>query len=358
MEINYYICQYCKKKFKKESYLSKHQKNTKYCLTIQQKKENEKELEYTIQNLQNAKDGLNNEIMDIIVDNHDEIITDKTDELEKIMTDEVHDAFLDFESKKILIEDEYNTKLSLLLSNNLKNNMGEYYDTEKNKINKLQEMFLLFEKNKIDIEEKYNNLILEEEEKDNNTWKEELKKEKLKDLENKFNLYKDKIINLIDEAKDIDNISDSVNKIFVDTNTELKEKQPPNKILESVSHNNITYKSHKIKSINEDMENKLLYHLVVLLQDQQINTNTLMYIIVELMRFMNNYDIEGEDKKSSIMYILEKFVDSNEEYIENKEDIKKFIYTFSSEFINIISAISDKKIRIKIKKSCFFPLCF
>ena len=349
MEINYYICQYCKKKFKKESYLSKHQKNTKYCLTIQQKKENERELENTIQNLQNAKVGLNNEIMEIIVDNQDEIINNKTDELEKMMIDEVHDAFLEFENKKILVEDEYNSHLSLLLNNNLKNNMGEYYETEKNKINKIQEMYFLFEKNKLDIEEKYNNLILQEEQKDDNTWKEELKKDKLKDLEDKFNSYKDKIINLIDEAKVIDDVKDA----FV----EPKDENPCNKILDSVSHN-ITYKSYKIKSIDEDMENKLLYHLVVLLQDQQINTDTLLYIIVELMRFMNNYDIKGEDKKSSIMYILEKFVDSNEDYIENKEDIKKFIYTFSNEFINIISAISDKKLRIKVKKSCFFPLCF
>jgi hypothetical protein len=357
MEINYYICQYCEKKFKKESYLSKHQKNTKYCLTIQQKKDDEKELENTIQNLQNAKAGLNNEIMDIIVDNHDEIISNKTDDLEKIMIDEVHDAFLEFENKKILAEDEYNTKLSLLLNNNLKNNMGEYYDTEKNKINKLQEMYLLFEKKKADIEEKYSNLILQEEQKYDNTWKEELKKEKIIDLENKFNSCRDKIINLIDEAEDIDDIKDSLNNVFVDTNKEQKDDQPYNKNLVPVSHN-IPCKSYKIKSIDEDMENKLLYHLVVLLQDQQINTDTLMYIIVELMRFMNNYDIKGEDKKSYILYILEKFIDTNEDYIENKEDIKKFIYTFSNEFINITSAISDKKLRIKVKKSCFFPLCF
>ena len=238
MEINYYICQYCKKKFKKESYLSKHQKNTKYCLTIQQKKENERELENTIQNLQNAKVGLNNEIMEIIVDNQDEIINNKTDELEKMMIDEVHDAFLEFENKKILVEDEYNSHLSLLLNNNLKNNMGEYYETEKNKINKIQEMYFLFEKNKLDIEEKYNNLILQEEQKDDNTWKEELKKDKLKDLEDKFNSYKDKIINLIDEAKVIDDVKDA----FV----EPKDENPCNKILDSVSHN-ITYKSYKIK---------------------------------------------------------------------------------------------------------------
>ena len=357
MEINYYICQYCKKKFKKESYLSKHQKNTKYCLTIQQKKDDEKELENTIQNLQNAKVGLNNEIMDIIVDNHDEIISNKTDDLEKMMIDEVHDAFLEFENKKILTEDEYNAQLSLLLNNNLKNNMGEYYDTEKNKINKLQEMYLLFEKKKTDIEEKYSNLILQEEQKYDNTWKEELKKEKIIDLENKFNSYRDKIINLIDEAEDIDDIKDSLNNVFVTTNKEQKDDQPYNKNLVPVSHN-IPCKSYKIKSIDEDMENKLLYHLVVLLQDQQINTDTLLYIIVELMRFMNNYDIKGEDKKSYILYILEKFVDTNEDYIENKEDIKKFIYTFSNEFINIISGVSDKKLRIKVKKSCFFPLCF
>jgi two-component sensor histidine kinase len=78
-----------------------------------------------VQNLQNAKVNLNNEIMEIIDNNLDEIINNKTDELEKIKIDEVHAAFLDFENKKISIEDEYKNRLSLVLSSNLKNNMVE-----------------------------------------------------------------------------------------------------------------------------------------------------------------------------------------------------------------------------------------
>ena len=113
-----------------------------------------------------------------------------------------------------------------------------------------------------------------------------------------------------------------------------------------------------MKRENEEVENKLLYHLVLLLQDQKINNETLMYIIVELMKHMNNYQIKGQDKKSCILFILRNFINTNNGDIVNKEDIKIFTDKYLEEFINIVSALSDKKIRIKLKKNCFIPLCF
>ena len=83
-----------------------------------------------------------------------------------------------------------------------------------------------------------------------------------------------------------------------------------------------------------------------------------MYIVVKLMKYMNTYQIKGRDKKDSILFVLKNFINTNEDDINNKEDILMFIDKFLVEFINIISAISDKKIVIKQKKRCFFRLCF
>ena len=98
--------------------------------------------------------------------------------------------------------------------------------------------------------------------------------------------------------------------------------------------------------------------MILLLQDQKISNNTLMYIIIELMKHMNNYSIKGKDKKECILFILKNFVNTNNRDISNKEDILLFIDKFLDNFIDIISLISDKKIRIKIKRNCFLPICF
>lgn len=332
MNSKYYECEYCKNKFKKEAYLSKHQKNTKYCLSIQEKNKNSQD-EREVEEFEPIK-------INIVSD------------LEKKRLNEIHESFLEFEDSKLKLENEYNTNISNILEKqDLKNNIDEYYSIEKNKINKLQNLYSLFEKNKLSIEEKYENLILEE----NKNWKEELKEEKIKELESNFDLIKNKINNLIDISEDIDDTQDILNQFIFNLNEHLNlnesetESEGEDKKLTYVEDNYIP---------NKDIENKLLYHLIVLLQDQKLNKDTLMYIIVELMKYINNFNIKGKEKKSYILYILRNFIDTNEDDIENKEDMKSFLTIFSNDFIDIISAISDKKIRIKLKTSCFFPLCF
>ena len=340
MEVKCYECQYCKNKFKKETYLAKHQKNAKYCLSIQ--KEN-KELLKKIEVVQS----------DII------------SELEKKKLNEIHDSFLEFENNKLELENEYNINISNILEKqNLKNNIEEYYSIEKSKIDKLHELYALFEKNKIFIEEKYQNLILEE----NKNWKDDLKKEKIKELELSFDLIKNKINSLIDTSEDVDKSQDKLNQFIFNLNEYLTLNETESES-ESVSEVSEVVVSEGVSEVSEtevvdytppnnDLENKLLYHLIVLLQDQKLSKDNLLYIIVELMKYINNFDVKGTDKKSFILYILRNFIDTNEDDIQNKEDMKRFLTIFSNDFVDIVSAISDKKLRIKLKKSCFFPLCF
>ena len=386
MENNKNECQYCKKTFKKDIYLAKHQKNAKYCVIIQ-KKIAEKEVEKSIQNLQTVKEEINDEIRDLLNTNGD-LIVNNSGELEKNKIDEIHSIYLLAENDKILVENEYNLQVSIILEKgDIKHNLEEYYTLEKSKICKLQDIYSQFENKKLEIQKKYDSVILEEklyeeEEKfkdKKDTWKESFKKIKIKELENTFEKIKNKIIILVDDVKDIKNIEEiSNNKIFkvnefLEFNDNISEEKNEDDVEESIfkdSNSNISYDSlqdskinpkkrkQKFKRENEDTENKLLYHLILLLQDQKINNETLMYIVVELMKYMNNYQIKGKDKKNSILFILKNFINTNNNDISNKEDILIFIDKFLDEFVNIISAISDKKIRIKQKASCFIPLFF
>ena len=393
---NNHVCKYCKKIFKKEIYLIKHQKNAKYCVIIQ-KKIAEKEVEKSIKNLQTVKEEINIEISDLLNLNGD-LITNNSEELENKKIDEIHSMYLIFENDKIQIENEYNLQVYTLLDKgNIKHNLEEYYTIEKIKISKLQNIYSEFENKKSEIQKKYDSIILEEklyeeEEKfkdKKDTWKEAFKNVEIKKLEVTFEKIKNEIIRLVDDVNDIENIDKIFNnKIFkinnflefdddddddisskniiktIDINYDVSDNSSENsknikdnsQVFDNSSIN--TKKKKKIKRENEETENKLLYHLILLLQDQKINNETLMYIVVELMKFMNNYQIKGKDKKNSILFILKNFINTNNNDINNKEDILIFVDKFLNEFVNIISAIGDKKIRIKQKNNCFLPLCF
>ena len=347
----------------------------------------EKEVEKSIQNLQTVKEEINDEIR-VLLNTNGDLISNNSGELEKKKIDEIHSIYLLFENDKILLENQYNFQVSTLLEKgDIKNNLEEYYTLEKSKISKLQDIYSQFENKKSEIQKKYDSIILEEklyeeEEKfkdKKDTWKEPFKNLKIKELETTFEKIKNKIIILVDDVKDIENIPEiSNNKIFkinefLELNDNISEEKNENDTKEPIfkdnnshisddslqnSKNNSKKKKQKFKRENEDTENKLLYHLILLLQDQKINNETLMYIVIELMKYMNNYQIKGKDKKDSILFILKNFINTNNHDISNKEDILIFIHKFLDEFINIISAVSDKKIRIKQKKNCFFPLCF
>lgn len=368
-------CQYCKKKFKKDSYLAKHQKTAKYCIIIQ-KKIAGNDIEDSIQNLMIAKDSINKEIDEMEDINVSTL--NNLEELDKKKIDEIHSLYLNFEKEKISIENEYNSNTSSFMSNNnIHNSLNDYYNLDKIKILKLHNIYTEFENKKKEVQDKYDSIIQEEKQyeeeekrKNDSIWKEVLKTEKLKQLEDTFELIKNKIITIIDTTEDIKNISEILtNKIFklndiLELNKETNtipvknivnvEDNIPNEFREDNNKN----KKQRLKRQNEEIENKLLYHLVLLLQDQKINNDTLMYIIVELMKHMNNYQIKGQDKKSSILFILRNFINTNNGDIINREDIKIFTDKYLEEFINIVSALSDKKIRIKLKKNCFLPICF
>ena len=72
-----------------------------------------------------------------------------------------------------------------------------------------------------------------------------------------------------------------------------------------------------------------------------------------LMKFINNYNIQGLDKKNIIMTVLK----DTENIFDFDEHTKTFIENFSSELIDIIVSVDKQNITLKNIESCFLPLC-
>lgn len=105
----------------------------------------------------------------------------------------------------------------------------------------------------------------------------------------------------------------------------------------------------------EDIEEKLYYHLQLMLSMDHINIiNNIIFIVTELMKFIDNYNIKGIDKKQIILNILNKtLVELN----ASEQDIKLLLDTLVPELIDILISIDKRRIIIKKKLSCFLPWC-
>jgi hypothetical protein len=105
---------------------------------------------------------------------------------------------------------------------------------------------------------------------------------------------------------------------------------------------------------NTDIYNKLYCHLELLTCSSNkfsINAN-ILYIIADLMKFIDNFSIEGSEKKKILIDTLNKFLiekNFSESYINY---IRKNI---CPGFIDILILVEKRKVVIKKKSNCFFP---
>ena len=71
------------------------------------------------------------------------------------------------------------------------------------------------------------------------------------------------------------------------------------------------------------------------------------------MKFVDNFDLAGKDKKSVIINTIHKYLlDANTE-----KNIDYIINTICPELIDILISIDKRKIKIKQKMNCFIPWC-
>ena len=99
---------------------------------------------------------------------------------------------------------------------------------------------------------------------------------------------------------------------------------------------------------NSDIEEKIFYHLkLITLSSMDISTN-IVFIVTELMKFIDNYAIKGSEKKSIILSTIKKFLDD-----ENYPNTDYIVNTVCPELIDILISIDKRKIMIKKKVTCF-----
>ena len=100
------------------------------------------------------------------------------------------------------------------------------------------------------------------------------------------------------------------------------------------------------------LQKKLNYKLRLTTAMNNISpTKNIIFIVTELMKYIDNFDLSGEDKKIMIIHSIKIFL-TNEKIKE--EDINFIINTVCPELIDILISVDKRKITIKKKISCFW----
>ena len=103
------------------------------------------------------------------------------------------------------------------------------------------------------------------------------------------------------------------------------------------------------------LEDELYQHLIdiVSCNPTMIYTN-LIYVVTELMRFVENFNASGFDKKTFIIESIRKFLINNN---MNSPETDSILNTICPELIEILLLVDKRRIIIRKKLNCFFPWC-
>ena len=127
----------------------------------------------------------------------------------------------------------------------------------------------------------------------------------------------------------------------------IKKMNVEDKLLQLLDDDPLDYK------IN--LQKKIDYHLRLTTAMNNISpTKNIIFIITELMKYIDNFDLSGEDKKNIIISSVKTFL-TNEKI--NDQDINFIVNTVCPELIDILVSVDKRNITIKKKISCIFPWC-
>ena len=166
------------------------------------------------------------------------------------------------------------------------------------------------------------------------------------EIKNKEEKVEDNMVKINTYVKD-------VNKKYIELNKEKNEIQDT---LLKLAEEEKNKKDMNDKDLNEfiTIENKIYNHLKIILYSKSINANNIIYIVTELMKFIEIFRIKGVDKKTIILATLRKFL-TDEKY--SAEQIDFIINIICKELIDILISIDKRKITIRKNFSCFIPWC-
>lgn len=127
----------------------------------------------------------------------------------------------------------------------------------------------------------------------------------------------------------------------------IKKMNVEDKLLQLLDDDPLDYKT--------SLQKKIDYQLRLTTAMNSISpTKNIIFIITELMKYIDNFDLCGEDKKNIIISSVKTFL-INEKI--NDQDINFIINTVCPELIDILISVDKRNITIKKKISCIFPWC-
>ena len=234
---------------------------------------------------------------------------------------------------------------------------------------------------------KYNELLkLDEETKINNfenTVNDLNSKEDLNVIED-IKIYNNKIIEQNRKLEDEEKMHLDVKSVIENLKEELEKLKVDEAIIENSDNNakdeklkyfkekyNISSEFDPIKLLKQEkdvnssnvdlikselqIEDELFEQLKLLVtDDKNIIITNLIYIITQLMKFVENFNMEGIDKKTLIIETIKKFLKYEN---MNSEEIDIILDKVCPELIDILLLVDKRKIIIRKKINCFIPWC-
>jgi len=156
----------------------------------------------------------------------------------------------------------------------------------------------------------------------------------------------------------------SINSNSTDSTKKYKIKVDDNEIdLTSMKNMKQMHIEDKLLQLLDDdpyenktsLQKKINYKLRLTTAMNNISpTKNIIFIITELMKYIDNFDLSGEDKKTMIISSIKSFL--IDEKI-NEQDINFIVNTVCPELIDILISVDKRDITIKKQISCFLPWC-
>ena len=134
----------------------------------------------------------------------------------------------------------------------------------------------------------------------------------------------------------------------VDINSlKIKKMTVEDKLLQLLDDDPLDYKI--------SLQKKIDYQLRLTTTMNNISpTKNIIFIITELMKYIDHFDLSGEDKKNIIISSVKTFLTYEK---INEQDINFIVNTVCPELIDILISVDKRNITIKKKISCIFPWC-
>ena len=385
-------CEFCNNSFK-DTYLTKHKKTAKYCIELQKSKHLD-----TNNNIKNERDILsldNNTDKEIIINN--DINNDINN---KIDNEEIKTEINVENNVKISDIENLNQKI-LNMENNIKNIYNnlkikeDISDTAIEYIYKMNKIQNMLEIQSVKINEIINKKVSDPIQSPvsfqdislqsnkstqvnfdknldlNNNLKfgNELSNNLEKDISN-TNISNENITPQITIPNSLDSIPQIINPVNDLKDSDNTEIQNTSQNTNNTPQNNIEIRSVDTSdedlSIMSDSENltdeekrefdeiekQLFHHLKLVLGDKKLDLSNIINIVIDLMKFIDYFNIVNKNKKEIILYTIKKYFNQ----IDNNEIHNQFLDMLPS-MIDMFISIDKKKIKIrKPKLSCMFPM--